>query len=45
MQIARFSRPILMKLGFSPHVAEKYSNTKLHENLSSGGRVALCGQK
>jgi len=45
MQIARFSRPILIKLDFFPHVAEKYSNTKFHENLSSGDRVAPCGQK
>jgi hypothetical protein len=45
MQIARFFRSIFIKLDFSPHVAEKYSNTKFHENLSNGGRVAPCGQK
>jgi len=29
---------------FSPDF-EKFSNTKFHENLSSGSRVAPCGQK
>jgi hypothetical protein len=36
---------ILMKLEFSGvFFFEKYSNTKFHENPSSGSRVVLCGQ-
>jgi len=33
-----------MKLEFSRNIFEKYSNTKFHENLSSGSRVVLCGR-
>jgi len=36
---------MLIKLELSPHIAEKYSNTKFHENLSSGSRVAPCRRK
>jgi hypothetical protein len=36
---------ILMKLEFSRHVSEKYSNIKFQENLSSGSRVLPCGQR
>jgi hypothetical protein len=36
MQSARYSRRILMKLGFSQQILEKYSNSKFHENPSSG---------
>jgi hypothetical protein len=34
---------ILIRLGFSLHIVEKASNTKFHENPSSGIRVAPCG--
>jgi hypothetical protein len=33
-----------MKLESSRLIFEKYSNTKLHENPSSGSRVVLCGR-
>jgi len=33
-----------MKLEFSPHVFEKHTNVKFHENPSSGSRVVPCGQ-
>jgi hypothetical protein len=33
-----------MELEFSGQRFEKYSNTKFHENPSSGSRVAPCGQ-
>jgi len=33
-----------MKLEFSLQNIEKYSNTKFHENPSSGSRVVPCGQ-
>ena len=36
--------PILMKRGFSRKIFEKYSNSKFHENPSSGSRVVPCGQ-
>jgi len=35
---------ILTKHGLSRQISEKYSNTKFHENLSSGGRVVPCGR-
>ena len=31
-----------MKPEFSRQIFEKYSNTKLHEDLSSGSRVVPC---
>ena len=34
----------LMKLEFSRHILEKYSNIKFQENPSSGSRVVPCGQ-
>jgi len=34
-----------MKLEFSWHIFEKYSNTKFRENTSSGSRVAPCGRR
>jgi hypothetical protein len=34
----------LITLEFSRQVLEKYSNTKFHENPSSGGRVVLIGR-
>jgi len=33
-----------MTLEFSRQILEKYSNTKFHENPSSGGRVVLSGR-
>ena len=33
-----------MKIEFSWHISEKYSNVKFHENPSSGSRVFPCGQ-
>jgi len=32
-----------MKHELSRQIFEKYSNTKFHENLSSGSRVVPCG--
>ena len=32
-------------LEFSRQIFEKYSNTKIHENLSRGSRIAPCRQK
>ena len=34
-----------MKLDFSEHILEKYSNIKFHENPSSGSLVVPCGQR
>jgi hypothetical protein len=33
-----------MKLEFSLKILEKYANTKVRENPSSGSRVVPCGQ-
>jgi len=33
-----------MKLEFTRQISEKYSNTKFHENPSSGSRVVPCGR-
>ena len=33
-----------MKLEFSRHIFENYSNIKFHENPSSGSRVIPCGR-
>ena len=33
-----------MKFEFSRQVLEKWSNLKVHENLSSGSRIVACGQ-
>jgi len=38
-----YSYRILMKHNFSQHIFEKYSNTKFHENLTSGILVVPCG--
>jgi len=35
---------ILMKLEFSGHIFDKYSNMKFHENPLSGSRVVPCRQ-
>ena len=37
MQSTRYSCQILMKLQFSRHIFEKFSNTKFDGNQSSGG--------
>jgi len=41
---AHYSRQILMKLEFSPQIFEKLSNTKFHENPSSGSRGVPYGR-
>jgi hypothetical protein len=35
---------ILMKIEFSQKIFEKYTNSKFHENPSSGSRVVPCIQ-
>ena len=42
MQSTRFRYQILMKLEFSGHIFEKYSNVKFHETFSRGSRVVPC---
>ena len=44
MESALYSCPILMKLEYSRQILEKSSNTKFHENPSSGSRVFPCGR-
>jgi len=45
VQSTQYSCQILMKLEFScRQIFEKYSNTKFHENPSSGSRVVQCGR-
>jgi hypothetical protein len=44
MYSTRYACPILMKLEFSQHIFEKYSDMKGHENSSNENRVDLCGQ-
>jgi hypothetical protein len=44
MLSASYFRQILMKLKFSQQIFENYSNTKFHENPSSGSRDVLCGR-
>jgi hypothetical protein len=39
-----FSCQIIIKLEFSGQNFEKYSNIKLHKNLSTGCRVVPCGR-
>jgi len=39
-----YSCQILVILKFSGHIFEKYSNNKLHEDLSSGSRVIPWGR-
>ena len=39
-----YSCPILMKLEFSRHILEKFTNIKLHKKPSSGSRVLSSGQ-
>jgi hypothetical protein len=35
---------ILVRLEYSRNISEKYSDTKFHENPSSGSTVVPCGQ-
>ena len=42
MLCTHYSCQILMKLESSGQIFEKYSNTKFHENPSSGSRVVPC---
>ena len=42
MQSTRYSCQILIKLQFCRQILRKYSNTKLHDNPSSGSRVIPC---
>jgi len=44
MYSARYSCQILMKLEFSQHIFEIYSNYKFHENSSSVRQVVPCGR-
>jgi hypothetical protein len=44
-KVPLYSCPILMKLEFSRRIFEKSTNTKFHENPSSGSRVVPCGRK
>ena len=39
-----YSCQILMQLGFSKQIFEKYSNVKCHENPFSVSRVVACGR-
>jgi hypothetical protein len=41
---SQYSCQILMKLEFSRHIIEKFSNINFHKNLFSGSRVVPCGQ-
>jgi len=43
MQSTRYSCQILMKLEFSQHIFENYSNIKFHENPSSGTKTGCLG--
>jgi hypothetical protein len=42
MYSARYSFQILIKLEFSRHIFEKYSDIKFHENSFRGNRGVLC---
>jgi hypothetical protein len=44
MYSTRYSCQILMKLEFSQHIFEIYSNDKFHENSSSVRQVVPCGR-
>jgi len=44
MQIACYSRLILIKHEFFRHIFEKNSNVQFHENLSNGKKVVPCQQ-
>jgi hypothetical protein len=42
MYSSRYFSQIVIKPKFSRQIFEKYSNTKFHENPSSGSRVIAC---
>jgi hypothetical protein len=44
MYSAHYSCQILIISEFSRHIFDKYSNTKFHENPSSGSQAVPCGQ-
>jgi len=44
MQSTTYPYEILMKLLHSQHIYKKYTNTKFHENPSSGIQVVPCRQ-
>jgi hypothetical protein len=44
MKNTRYYWHILMKLVFSQHIFEKYTNIKFYENLFSWSHVVPCGQ-
>jgi hypothetical protein len=39
-----YSCQVLVKIGFSQQICEKYSNIKFHENTSSQRAVVPCGR-
>jgi hypothetical protein len=45
MRSTRYSCHIFVKLEFSQHIFEKYSNNKFHETPSSGSRAVPCGRR
>jgi len=44
MQITPYSCQILIKLEFSQHILQNFSNIKFHGNSSIESRVVPCGQ-
>jgi hypothetical protein len=40
----RYSCQVLMRLGFSLQIFEKYTNIECHENPFIGSRVVPCGR-
>jgi len=44
-KVSGYSCVTFIKLEISPNIFEKYSITKIDENLSIGSWVAVCGQK
>jgi len=42
ISVPRYSCQILLKLEFSPHIFEQYSNSSFVRNPSCGGRVVPC---
>jgi hypothetical protein len=44
MKNVHYFSQISMKLEFSQHMIEKYSNINFHENLSIGSQVVPCGK-
>jgi hypothetical protein len=44
MRSVHYFCQILMKLYFSRHIIQKYSNSNFHENVSIGSQVVPCGR-